>query len=164
MRARYSKATGNSQRAAETRTANYLRRLGYRLTPQRLMVLSSLGASASHVSADEIHTQVCQRYSHMPISTVYRVLELLEELNLVSRTDLGDGRVRYHLIGDRRHHHLVCKGCGTIIEMDTSLLAPLEAALRERYGFWASINHFAIFGRCQHCQGTGLPISIPKEA
>lgn len=157
MRSRRSEVTGVNQNTADIRTANHLRRLGYRLTPQRLMVLSSLGSSVTHVSAEEIHTQVCQRYPRIPISTVYRVLELLEELNLVSRTDLGDGRVRYHLIGDRRHHHLVCRGCGAIVEMDASLLAPLETALRERYGFRASMNHFAIFGRCRHCQSAGLP-------
>jgi len=149
---------------AETRTADYLRQLGYRLTPQRLMVLSSLASTPSHVSAEEVHAHVCQRYPDMPLSTVYRVLELLDHLNLVTRTDLGDGRVRYHLMEGRRHHHLVCKGCGSIVEMDASLLAPLQAALQERYGFRASLNHFAIFGRCQRCQTTEAQEPRRKEA
>jgi len=116
------------------------------------MVLSTLESTTAHISADEIHAQVRQRYPHIPISTVYRVLELLEELNLVTRTDLGEGRVRYHLAEGSRHHHLICKGCGSITQMEASLLTPLEVALQERYGFQASLRHFAIFGRCRRCQ------------
>ena len=156
--------SNNSQRGGDSRTVNHLRRLGYRLTPQRLMVLASLGKAPSHVSVEDLHAQVRQHYPRMPISTVYRVLELLEALSLVTKTDLGDGRVRYHLAADSRHHHLVCKGCGTIIEMDASLLDPLDKALRQRYGFRASLSHFAIFGRCQRCQSAEQPSPHPEEA
>jgi Fur family ferric uptake transcriptional regulator len=71
---------------------------GYRMTPQRMMILEAVEAAKDHISAEEIYTRVCNRYPHLNISTVYRTLELLKELKLVTETDMGDGRVRYHSI------------------------------------------------------------------
>ena len=73
-----------------------LRELGYRLTPQRMLILAALRDSDDHISAEEIHARVRAKYPHVNISTVYRTLELLKSLGLVTETDLGEGRVRYH--------------------------------------------------------------------
>ncbi|MBI2866188.1 MAG: transcriptional repressor [Chloroflexi bacterium] len=151
MELRYQAASGHTD-SEEGSVADQLRRLGYRLTPQRLMVLSCLGSSADHMSVEEIHRQVCQRYPRLPISTVYRVLELLEGLHFVTKTDLGEGRVRYHLAEKGHHHHLICERCGKVEEMDEGLLHPLTAALVRQYRFQANLRHLAIFGRCHHCQ------------
>ncbi len=73
-----------------------LTKLGYRLTPQRMMVLSAIEGSDSHISAEEIYTQVIAKYPHVNISTVYRTLDLLKRLGLVTEADLGgeDGLVK----------------------------------------------------------------------
>ena len=89
-----------------------LTELGYRLTPQRMMVLSAIENSDDHISAEEIYVQVIAKYPHVNISTVYRTLELLGRLGLVTETDLGGGRVRYHSAEKGHHHHLVCQECG----------------------------------------------------
>ncbi|MDD4859400.1 MAG: Fur family transcriptional regulator, partial [Dehalococcoidales bacterium] len=73
-----------------------LREKGYRLTPQRMMVLEAIEDNPNHVSAEEIHAQVAAKYPNVNISTIYRTLELLKKLGLVTETDLGGGRVRYH--------------------------------------------------------------------
>ena len=129
-----------------------LGRRGYRLTPQRIMILEAVEAADDHISAEEIYTGVCARYPHLNISTVYRTLELLKELGLVTETDMGDGRVRYHSIKKGHHHHLVCQNCGQIIDLDESVLASLKESLSRKYRFDADLKHLALFGRCRRCQ------------
>ena len=129
-----------------------LHELGYRLTPQRIMILEAVERSDSHISAEDIYTQVRGRYPYMNISTVYRTLELLEKLSLVMKTDFGEGRVRYHPADKGHHHHLVCQKCGLIIDIDESTLARLEDVLLARYNFSASLKHIAIFGLCGNCR------------
>jgi len=124
---------------------------GYRLTPQRLMTISALGNSDGHISAEEIYAQVAAKYPHVNISTVYRTLELLKKLGLVTETDFGEGRVRYHPVGKGHHHHLVCQECGGITDLDEAVLTPLKEDLLRGYGFSADLRHLAIFGRCVKC-------------
>ena len=131
--------------------ANKLSELGYRLTPQRMMILSSIENSDDHISAEEIYTQVLAKYPYVNISTVYRTLELLKQLGLVTETDLGGGRVRYHPAGKGHHHHLVCRECGAIIDLDEAVLASLNDILLREYKFIADLRHLAIFGRCVNC-------------
>jgi Fur family ferric uptake transcriptional regulator len=125
---------------------------GYRLTPQRMMIISVIEGSDHHISAEEIYAQVVSRYPNVNISTVYRTLELLKRLDLVTETDMGEGRVRYHPADKGHHHHLVCQECGTIIDLDESLLAPLKQSLLKQYGFSAELKHLAILGRCENCR------------
>jgi len=129
-----------------------LSKLGYRLTPQRLMILKAVEDANSHISAEEIYTQVCGYYPQMNISTVYRTLELLKSLDLVTETDLGDGRVRYHCMGKGHHHHLVCHKCGEIMDIEESALEPLWTDIRQRYNFQVDMKHMAFFGLCKKCR------------
>jgi len=131
--------------------ASKLSEQGYRLTPQRMMILSAIENSDDHISAEEIYAQVLTKYPHVNISTVYRTLELLKQLGLVTETDLGGGRVRYHPADKGHHHHLVCTECGAIIDLDESLLASLESTLLREYKFSADLRHLAVFGRCANC-------------
>ena len=124
---------------------------GYRLTPQRMMILSAIENSDDHISAEEIYAQVVAKYPNVNISTVYRTLELLKRLGLVTETDFGGGRVRYHPAGKGHHHHLVCQECGAIIDLDESVLSSVKDVLLREYGFVADLRHLAIFGRCINC-------------
>ena len=132
--------------------ADALKNQGYRLTPQRLMVVSAIENSKDHISADEVYSQVVTRYPNVNISTVYRTLELLKRLDLVTETDLGGGRVRYHPANKGHHHHLVCQECGAMIDLDESLLRPLQEALLLEQNFIADLRHLAIHGRCVICR------------
>jgi len=128
-----------------------LSELGYRLTPQRRMILSAIENSDDHISAEEVYAQVVAKYPNVNISTVYRTLELLKRLGLVTETDLGEGKVRYHPADKGHHHHLVCKECGAIIDLDESVMAPVKDTLLREYKFIADLEHLAIFGRCVNC-------------
>ena len=125
---------------------------GYRLTPQRLMILSAIEDSHDHISAEEIYAQVAARYPHVNISTVYRTLELLKRLGMVYEINLGEGRIRYHSERSGHHHHLVCQNCGLEIDIDESTLSPLKEALLREYNFRAELRHVAIFGLCENCR------------
>ncbi len=127
-----------------------LRQRGYRLTPQRQLVLEAVD-TLEHATPDDILAEVRKTASGVNISTVYRTLELLEELGLVSHAHLGHGAPTYHL-ADRHHHiHLVCRDCTTVIEADVSVAAEFTDKLRETFGFDTDMKHFAIFGRCADC-------------
>jgi Fur family ferric uptake transcriptional regulator len=130
-----------------------LRENGHRLTPQRMLVIEALHNADKHISAEEIYEQLHSRYPYANISTVYRTLELLKELNLVTETDFGEGRVRYHVAEKGHHHHLVCRNCGKITDLDESALYPLQDTLLEKYGFDADLRHLAISGECCDCRG-----------
>lgn len=124
---------------------------GYRLTPQRLMILEQVESAEGHVSAEEILRCIRAHYPNLNISTVYRTLELLKELALVTETDMGDGRVRFHAIDKGHHHHLVCSVCGQVTDLGEVELEPLSDLLATNYGFRADLRHLAIFGRCKGC-------------
>ncbi len=125
---------------------------GHRLTPQRMLVIEALHNSDKHISAEEIYSQLHNRYPYANISTVYRTLELLKKLDLVTETDFGEGRVRYHVADKGRHHHLVCHSCGKIMDMEESALHPLKDTLSQKYGFDADLRHLAIAGECSGCR------------
>ena len=129
-----------------------LREVGYRLTPQRMLIISIIHDSRGHVSAEEIHERVKELYPFVDISTVYRTLQLLKRLRIVTETDLGGGSVRYELSQQERHHHLVCRRCGKTFPLDDDLIEPLRSALMKAHGFAADMEHFAIFGRCRACR------------
>lgn len=127
-----------------------LRARGYRLTPQRQLVLEAVDV-LGHATPDDILCEVRKTASGINISTVYRTLELLEELALVSHAHLGHGAPTYHL-ADRHHHlHLVCRDCTDVIEADTEVADEFTGRLRETFGFDTDLKHFAIFGRCARC-------------
>jgi len=129
-----------------------LRKQGYRLTPQREMIVQAIAHAGRHVTAEEIFEQVQARTHAVNIATVYRTLELLSGLGLVSRCDLGSGKVCYATLRHGPHCHLVCRQCGQIIEADHQLVAPLAERFLEQYGFDADLNHYAISGLCAQCR------------
>ena len=129
-----------------------LREKGYRLTPQRVMVLEAIEHNPDHISAEEIYSRVAAKYPDVNISTVYRTLELLTKLGMVTETDLGGGRVRYHPAEKGHHHHLVCQQCGAVIDLEESLLNPLKDTLLREYDFKADLRHLGIFGLCGKCR------------
>jgi Fur family ferric uptake transcriptional regulator len=131
---------------------NALWEMGYRLTPQRQLIVDALQDSEGHISAEEIHAQVKAKYPHVNISTVYRTLELLKSLGMVTETDFGGGRFRYHPSDKGHHHHLICEQCNSVIDIDEAVFSQLKRTLFKDYGFKANITHFAIFGRCEKCR------------
>ena len=128
-----------------------LRASGYRVTPQRQLVLEAV-TKLNHASPEEIFAEVHQRARGVNVSTIYRTLELLEQLGLVTHTHLGHGAPRYHLAAEAEHVHLVCTECGRITQVPPEAVAPLVSALAEDYGFQTDVGHLTVFGRCESCR------------
>jgi Fur family ferric uptake transcriptional regulator len=136
-----------------------LRARGYRVTPQRQLVLAAV-TKLEHATPEEIWADVQQTASGVNISTIYRALELLEELGLVTHTHLGHGAPRYHLAAEDEHVHLVCAECGRITQIPPEAVAPLVSALERNHGFQTDVGHLTVFGRCESCRA-GAPASGP---
>ena len=127
-----------------------LRARGYRLTPQRQLVLEAVQA-LEHGTPDEVAARVQERAAGVNISTVYRTLELLEELGLVRHSHLGHGAPIYHASTVPDHVHLVCRQCGSIQEVEPGAVEPLVSKLRHDRGFETDVGHLTVFGRCTDC-------------
>ncbi len=135
-----------------------LRDQGYRLTPQREMVILALHEAEGHLSAEQIHARVQAQNPCVDISTVYRTLDLLCEMGLVSQCTQDGHLLLYELMVRSPHHHLVCKQCHGVIEVSAGELDGLLQLFRGRYGFQAELNHLVIEGVCADCQAKGLAV------
>jgi Fur family transcriptional regulator, ferric uptake regulator len=125
--------------------AAQLRSRGLRMTPQREQVLSAV-RELGHATPEQISDTV----SGVDVTTVYRTLELLEELGLVRHAHLGHGAPSYRPAEDE-HIHVVCHTCGKVVDADPALVDEMADRLRSDLGFHLDRAHFTVFGRCQDC-------------
>jgi Fur family ferric uptake transcriptional regulator len=129
-----------------------LRAKGYRLTPQRELVLRAVDR-LGHATPDEVLTAVREESQAVNVSTVYRTLELLEELGLVRHAHIADRAPTYHSATHPAHVHLVCRECGKVTEVSTEEVEPFTGMLAERHGFATDVGHLTVFGTCADCGG-----------
>jgi Fur family ferric uptake transcriptional regulator len=129
-----------------------LRSHGYRITPQREMIIEAIAHNGHHIDAEAIYELIQERSHAVNIATVYRTLDLLGELGLASRIDLGKGRVIYATFQHGPHIHLVCRQCGQVADANQDLLSTLNQQLQARYQFAADLQHISILGLCENCQ------------
>jgi Fur family ferric uptake transcriptional regulator len=130
--------------------AQVLRARGLRLTAQRQLVLEAVYA-LGHATPDQVHAAVSRTVGGVNITTVYRTLELLEELGLVTHTHLSHGSPTYHAVGEEQHVHLVCRVCGGVDEVSPAVLDALVGNLADDRGFLVDVGHVALFGMCGAC-------------
>ncbi|MBN2587711.1 MAG: transcriptional repressor [Candidatus Fermentibacteraceae bacterium] len=129
-----------------------LRDLGYRITPQREMVIHIIAHSGRHMSAEEVTEEAKKRSEAINVATVYRTLDLLVENGLASKLDLGDGKTAYATGEHGPHIHLVCRQCGCVTEIsDGDISVPLRD-IEEKYSFDCHPYHFSIHGICRNCR------------
>lgn len=128
-----------------------LRQRGYRLTPQRHLILSVIQEADEHLSIDQIVERVQARNPYVSLSTVYRTLELLRELGLVRENHLSGEQPRYEAAGGTAHHHLVCRRCRAVIHLDNALLGDLHEKLQEQYHFQNITLDLVAAGYCPAC-------------
>src|SRR5437588_9279608 len=112
-----------------------LRKRGYRLTPQRHMILSVIQEADGHLSIDQITQRVQERNPYVSLSTVYRTLELLRELGLVREVHLPGEQPHYEPVEGTAHHHLVCRTRRGKKHLDDTLLGNLNETLQNQHHF-----------------------------
>lgn len=128
-----------------------LRDRGYRLTPQRELILEAVN-TLGHATPDEVLAEVRRHSAAVNSSTIYRTLEVLEELGLVRHAHLSDRAPTYHSVTGHEHFHLVCRNCRRVVSVDPSVAAPLLDRLSADFAFEADVGHLTIFGRCTTCE------------
>lgn len=130
-----------------------LRRRGMRWTPQRRLVLEVLSEASGHVTGAEIVERCRGRDAATVPSTVYRTLDVLEELGLVRHGHGADGREEYHVRPTDEHGHLHCEACGGHWELGTNEVAEFVAHIERHRGFSIDLSHLTLVGRCPDCAG-----------
>lgn len=128
-----------------------LRERGLRWTPQRRTVIAVLAEADGHVTGAELVEACRARDAATTPSTVYRTLDVLEELGLVRHGHGADGREEFHVLPMQEHGHLHCTACGATWEIGRARAAKVAAALRQGDGFEIEIGHVTLVGRCRDC-------------
>ncbi len=140
-----------------------LHKRGFRLTPQRAAILDVMHGLKGHATAEEIHARAQEASATVDISTVYRTLELLQEIGLAGMLDLGDGQRRYELVSvEGPHHHLQCRVCGKMFRLEPAEVQPLLDALARAHGFQVDAEHLVITGLCARCREAAERASPPS--
>jgi Fur family ferric uptake transcriptional regulator len=123
------------------------------MTAPRQLVLEAV-QKLGHATPEQIRGEVTKTAAGVNVTTVYRTLELLEDLGLVTHTHLSHGPPTYHAAEDE-HVHLVCRSCERVDEVPTALLQPVARELAAGQGFTVDIGHVALFGVCADCTAAG---------
>ena len=135
---------------ADPSLAEVLRSRGLRLTAQRQLVLEAVH-ELGHATPDQVHAKVSETAAGVNITTIYRTLELLEELGLVTHAHLSHGAPTYHTVAGDQHVHLVCRQCRSVVEVPSGMLNGLAGDLERERGFLVDVGHVALFGVCSQC-------------
>ena len=139
----------------EPSVAQTIRASGRRLTIQRARILDALHRLSGHSTAEQIHALVSAHDgdAEMALSTVYRNLDALAAMGLVTAFANGSGATTYEWAGDETpHHHLLCDDCGHSQEVELPSLSTLTTEVRREHGFAVDLHHLAITGQCARCQ------------
>ena len=142
--------------SCESSTRDLLRETGRRVTTPRLRIAAVLRHAEGHRTAEEIHALVHEAdpAAAISLSTVYRTLDTLEQMRLVSAVEGGAARAAYQwLEAGELHHHLVCRACDAETAVDGAAFERLSRAIREETGFEPFLDHFVISGLCRRCAG-----------
>ena len=133
-----------------------LKETGFKITPQRRAIIEILLKNDSeHLSSEEIYDLVRIDCPEIGLATVYRTMQLLDEIGAISKLNLDDGCIRYELnLGEEdthHHHHLICKSCGKIIEVKEDLLDTIENEIQNLYKFNILNHDVKFYGTCDNC-------------
>ncbi len=143
-------------RICQERFRAFLRAGGHRFTPERRAVLRQAFSLHHHFEADELLERLRRRGAKTSKATVYRTLALLVEAGLLREVHLGEKHVHYeHLHHGAQHDHLICLGCGKVIEFEMSTFERMQERICRKYGFATARHYVSIRGFCADCQAKG---------
>lgn len=130
-----------------------LTRQGYRLGGARAAVIAALSERGCAASAAELHDAARADGADLGLASVYRTLELLEELGVAKRVELGERGARFEAIGPSgdHHHHMVCEECGAVEPFEDGDLERALTTAAERRGFTPLAHEVVFQGRCRSC-------------
>lgn len=132
---------------------------GFRMTLPRQVILNALSKSEDHLLAKDIYMRINKDYPNIGLTTVYRTMDLLVRMGLINKFEFGDGQSRYELAWDYKehHHHLVCQGCGKIIDYndfisdEVKFFDKIQKSLSRKYRFNIDNHEVYFYGKCDAC-------------
>jgi Fur family ferric uptake transcriptional regulator len=131
-----------------------LRSAGLRKGQARLAVIDLLSKQPCALTAAEIEADLRRRGHRVGLATVYRTLELLADMKLVGRLEIGQGIARYEALvpGGNHHHHLVCDHCGRVTPFDDDELEETIDRLTRKVRFQVAEHDVVLHGACRACR------------
>ncbi len=133
--------------------ANELRSKGFRVTPQRAVILETIAHKSGHLCAQDIYSDARRKLPGLNLATVYRTLESLQEAEMVDLFYDGSNPALFALRDPcNPHGHLVCKQCQFVFDIDPSVIARIVQGVASETNFHVDPNHLTLFGVCAACQ------------
>jgi Fur family ferric uptake transcriptional regulator len=129
-----------------------LHKNGLRLTRARAAVLQVLAASSEHLKVAEVHRRVREIDGRVGLASVYRTMDLLARLNLVKHVHMDHRHRHYARLSDDHGHHVICNGCGLVVEFSDCRLEGLTRTLARRTKFRIEGHCVEFFGQCRKCR------------
>ncbi|MEJ2635341.1 MAG: transcriptional repressor [Calditrichia bacterium] len=127
----------------------YLKRNNLRFTTERVTILEEIFSFPAHFDAEELFIHIRNKHNHISRATVYRTLELLHNIGIIKKENLGHDYASYELAMDRPHHdHLICVVCGKVVEFADDVIEKRQREICEKYGMTMISHQLQIFGRC----------------
>jgi Fur family ferric uptake transcriptional regulator len=139
-------------RLTERRITAALKEHGYKLTPQRRAVIAAIAASPDHLTPNDLYQKVHRDHPAFGLTTVYRTLEVLSRLELICELHAGGSCRSYTTGAPEHHHHIICSGCGEVVDFSGYDLSPLEERLTRETGFEIEGHLLEFTGRCRRCR------------
>ena len=137
---------------AEMHLEQTLRGAGERITPQRRLIAGILLDQGGHLSADDIHQLARREHPRLSLATVYRTLRWLKECGVVRELRLNGNRYRYEIAREETHQHMICLGCGKVIEFTCKHYSDIEQRLDREHNFRVTGVRVKLLGYCAECQ------------
>lgn len=132
--------------------AEEIRKRGFRVTPQRGVILETIAHMGGHLSVPEVFSEARDRLPGLNIATVYRTLETLHRAGMVDIFYPGSGPTRFAIRDPgTAHGHLVCSECEQVLDIDTGLIARLAEEVERKTGFFIDPHHLTLIGMCDDC-------------
>ena len=131
-----------------------LKEKGCKLTTQRRAVLDVLVDNCDkHLSTEELYTFVKARYPEIGLATVYRTVQLFEEMGIIDKLYFDEGCSRFELSHqeNHHHHHLICSKCNKVMEVENDLLTEIEGHIEDKYKFKVMNHNVTFYGYCEEC-------------
>ena len=128
---------------------------GMRFTSQRALVLEIIRQGQGHLDADEIYRRARNRQPRLSLSTVYRTLKTLKKLGLIEELHFNEGRHHYEVKPSAEHHHMVCLGCGKVIELNQPISRYIKRNIPEAKSFEIVETEIRMSGYCAECKQKG---------
>jgi len=146
------RASAAGARAAVRRLDLFIAQRGLKHSRQRSVIVETFYSMGGHVPVEALVARVREQDPRVSLATVYRTMKLLAESGLAVARQFGDGQTRYETARGEHHDHLICTGCGRIVEFENERIEELQLRVARRHGFSVESHKLELYGRCPGCR------------